>query len=141
MKTLNAFFLFIVLICSAPSLACRPKLIALEDRLKHAEGVYIGYVTGIELTEYEESLRKGESPSSLIYPESYGVRVFVTEVVLGSERSVVLAATSSGCGSVGPELKENVVVIVDPNYPKPYILRTDESLKEIRAALQNRANH
>lgn len=67
--------------------ACRPRNVPIESRTAEADGVYVGYVTAVRYSQYEESLKEGDNPEGMWVPETIEIKAFVTQTLKGEKKS------------------------------------------------------
>ena len=75
-----------------------------------------GYVAGVLLTEYLESLASGMAESELAglpYTQFHELTIHVTETLRGANTSGTVTVIAGGCGISRPMLKEEVLVFVN----------------------------
>jgi hypothetical protein len=103
-------FLLLILTClSTVSFACRVRDVPAVEQIAGADAVYLGVVTGITLTDLEQSVLASRKPVISVGGSAVG-RIAVVATLRGPARSVIEANLAS-CGPYIPELQQVVVVL------------------------------
>jgi hypothetical protein len=149
----------LLLLASVPVDACRIRTIPLEERIRKADMIFVGVVSGLILSDFENANgksiigRNDSSHSSLGYiefPETVSYRVIPFKPIKGSLRKPVLVECGNGCGCHGGDvkLKETALFITEKQRDKyvayvipesnPLFESTIKQIKEVPAQRNNR---
>ncbi|MGH8049336.1 MAG: hypothetical protein ACREPB_01600 [Arenimonas sp.] len=111
------------LLASTAADACRIKIIAIEDRIKNADLIFVGLVTGIELPDHEKLNEKynlgkpydghGGMDTIVMY-ENVSYRTLPYKPYKGKLGKPVQVQCDNGCGCMGGNvaLREKALFIV-----------------------------
>lgn len=98
----------------ADVLACFPIVMSLEERTKSADVIFVGYVTGIHLDDFQQSLALKESSDNSVITsggEQKTITVWVTDNLKNSAVIQYKVRPIVGiCGSGDAQLKEKVIL-------------------------------
>lgn len=106
--------LFMLLLPYVQALACFPVIISIEERAKSADNIFVGYVTGIQLDDFQQSLTLKKANDSHVITaggEQKTITVWVTDdlktsTIIQREIHPIVGI----CGSGDAQLKEKVIV-------------------------------
>jgi len=113
---MRIFILFFAM-TSSTAFACSIYNISDEERYNTSKAIYIGYVTAIHATDFEEIRKESTTKGILetvIIPEEFKLRILIKETVKGKKRKTVEVAAGL-CNSGNAELKEKVKIYLYRN--------------------------
>lgn len=117
---LRILLLCMLLLPYVNALACFPVVISLVERSKSADNIFVGYVTGIQLDDFQQSLRLNKPNGSHVITsggEQKTITVWVTDdlktsTIIQREIHPIVGR----CGSGDAQLKEKVIVFENDSF-------------------------
>ncbi len=120
---------FVLLLASVPADACRIRTISLEERIKKADMIFVGVVSGLVHSDFEKANGKNiigrdysdyGSLENIEFTETVSYRAIPFKPLKGSIGKPILVECGNGCGCHGGEvkLKETALFITEKHRDK-----------------------
>ncbi|MDP5138546.1 hypothetical protein ORJ04_21600 [Rheinheimera baltica] len=123
--------LIIFTLFSVSANACRPAFRTIAEHINESTSVHVGYVTGVTNKSFESHVTLKKSDDIIMVPESFSMRVAVSETLKGKNFEIIEEAYTHCSRKF--KLKEKVVIFIKPDYDSAFILGDsylDELYKE-----------
>lgn len=123
------FAFCLLLLASVPADACRIRTIPLEERIKKADIIFVGVVSGLVHSDFEKANGKNiigrnhsdySSLDNMEFTETVSYRAIPFKPLKGSIGKPILVECGNGCGchGGGVKLKETALFITEKHHDK-----------------------
>jgi hypothetical protein len=125
---MRLFLVLAIILFSVSANACRPAFRTVAEHILESTSVHVGYVTGIKNKSFESHITSKEGDDIIRVPESFSMRLAVSETLKGKEVEIIEEAYSHCSRKFN--LKDKVVIFIKPDYKSAFILN-DSHLTEL----------